>query len=416
MDQKQPKTLRFNYLVNMLDGSFYGFAIGFASFTTVIPLFVSNLTNSAFLIGLIPAIHNMGWQLPQLLTVRRLAQSERIKPTVLLMTLHERFPFLALAVIAWFIPALTPSFALALIFFVLIWQGLGAGITANPWMNMIAKIIPADNRATFFGIQSSAANLLASIGALIAGILLQRIAYPHNFFSCFILASLCLVISYFFISRTREAPNLSLPPAMDNLAFRDSIHQVLKNVPFRWFLVMRIVSQFCLMAFSFLIVFGVRKFGMSDVTAGVMTSTLLISEVIANPLLGWFSDRVGRKLMLQIGALSGFLSVLIALLAEDINWFYLVMVFSGIASTAFYTIVLAYSLEFGTESERATYVGLGNTLIAPFAIIAPLLGGWMADAFGFSSTFTLAAVAGILTFLILQLFMQENSEINESFV
>jgi MFS family permease len=407
MDQFRPKSLRFNYLVNMIDGSFYGFAIGFASFTTVIPLLVSNLTNSAFLIGLIPAIHNMGWQLPQLLTVRRLAQSERIKPTVLLMTLNERLPFLALALIAWFMTALSPMAALVLIFIVLIWQGLGAGITANPWMNLIAKIIPSDSRATFFGLQSSAANLLASVGALLAGIILERFAFPYNFSYCFLCAATCLVISYCALGQTREERTQDLPPAMDNLAFKNSMRKVLQDVPFRWFLVMRIISQFCLMAFSFLIIYAVRRYGMSDVTAGIMTSTLLISEVVANPLLGWLSDRFGRRGILQIGGISGVLSVLIALLAPNSDWFYLVMILDGIASTAFYTIVIAFSLEFGSESERATYVGLGNTLIGPFAIIAPLLGGWLADAYGFEATFILAGVAGLLTVLVLYLFVKE---------
>jgi len=58
------KTLKHNVLFNLLDGAFFGFGIGFGSFTMIIPLFVSNMTNSALLIGLIPAIHNVGWQLP----------------------------------------------------------------------------------------------------------------------------------------------------------------------------------------------------------------------------------------------------------------------------------------------------------------------------------------------------------------
>ncbi|MFA9403505.1 MAG: hypothetical protein ACERKY_10620, partial [Anaerolineales bacterium] len=58
--------VRFNASVNILDGAFFGAGLGFASFTTVIPLFVSLLTNSPILIGLAPAIHSLGWQLPQL--------------------------------------------------------------------------------------------------------------------------------------------------------------------------------------------------------------------------------------------------------------------------------------------------------------------------------------------------------------
>jgi hypothetical protein len=41
METEIRKNMRFNYIVNVFDGAFFGFGIGFASFSTVIPLFVS---------------------------------------------------------------------------------------------------------------------------------------------------------------------------------------------------------------------------------------------------------------------------------------------------------------------------------------------------------------------------------------
>jgi len=95
------KHLRHNFTVNVLDGAFFGLAMGMASFVTVIPLFVSTLTDSVLLIGLIPAIHTVGWQLPQLLTVNRIARLRRYKPMVILVTINERLPFFGLMVAAW---------------------------------------------------------------------------------------------------------------------------------------------------------------------------------------------------------------------------------------------------------------------------------------------------------------------------
>ena len=62
------KHLNFNFVIGMIDGGLFGVGIGFGSFITILPLFVSHMTDSALLIGLIPAIHSAGWQLPQLLT------------------------------------------------------------------------------------------------------------------------------------------------------------------------------------------------------------------------------------------------------------------------------------------------------------------------------------------------------------
>jgi hypothetical protein len=62
------KHLHYNVTVNLMDGGFFGLAIGFASFGTILPLFVASMTDSATLIGLVPAIHSAGWLLPQLFT------------------------------------------------------------------------------------------------------------------------------------------------------------------------------------------------------------------------------------------------------------------------------------------------------------------------------------------------------------
>src|SRR4030065_2648080 len=93
---QRDKHFPFNFLFNVIEGGAFGFALGFASFTTIIPLFVSSLTDSAILIGLIPAIHVLGWQLPQLFTARSVSQRKHYKSMVLFLTVQERLPYLAI--------------------------------------------------------------------------------------------------------------------------------------------------------------------------------------------------------------------------------------------------------------------------------------------------------------------------------
>ena len=90
------------------------------------------------------------------------------------------------------------------------------------------------------------------------------------------------------------------------------------------------------------------------------------------------------------------LSSLLAWGAPSLNWMYLVFILSGLANVAYWTIGMAITTEFGTEETRPTYIGLSNTLVAPFTIIAPLLGGWIADTAGFETTFMISAVGGLV--------------------
>ena len=132
VEQFTRRHLRYNVTVGLMDGGTFGLALGFASFGTILPLFVASMTDSATLIGLVPAIHAAGWLLPQLFTASYVARLRRYKKTVLLNTIHERLPFLGFAIVALLLPKIGLQVGLILTFILLTWQGLGGGFTANP--------------------------------------------------------------------------------------------------------------------------------------------------------------------------------------------------------------------------------------------------------------------------------------------
>jgi MFS family permease len=399
MEIEIQKHLRHNLIVNLLDGAFFGLGLGFASFATILPLYVATMTDSALLIGLIPAIHNAGWQLPQLFTARWVARQSRIKPLVLSTTIQERLPFLLLAGVAWITPMIGKQFALVLTFLMLIWQGLGAGLTANPWQSMIGKIIPSDRRSTFMGTQAAAANLLASLAAVIAGIILTRLDGPGDYALNFILCSIAMTISWIFLARTREParPDGTKQDDTSQAEFWSSLGRILhQNNRFRWFLVARSISQLVMMGAAFYSVFAVQQHGASEAEVGLMTGTLLGTAILANVIMGWISDRWSRKGVMEIGLAAGVLGALLAWWAPSAGWFYLVFALTAVGNVAIWIIGIGMSMDFGTEAERPTYIGMSNTLIAPANILAPFLGGWLAQLWGYPSAFLASAAGGLL--------------------
>ena len=124
-------------------------------------------------------------------------------------------------------------------------------------------------------------------------------------------------------------------------------------------------------------------------------------QTVGNAFMGYLGDRLGHRLMLIAGALAVAFSSILAWYAPSVEWLYPVFVLAGLANVSFWTIGMAITVQFGRESERPVYIGLSNTLIAPATILAPILGGWMADSAGFELTFLLSAVGGVLTALLL---------------
>ncbi len=402
IEQQSRKFLKYNVIISMVDAAFFGIGWGFGSFGTIIPLFFAQMTTSATLIGLIPAIHAVGWQIPQLFTAGWVARMRKYKPAVLLMTIHERVPYLGLALAAWLLPVFGVKIILPFAFFLLIWQGLGSGFTANPWQSMIAKIIPSDWRGTFFGAQAAIANVLISGAAIGAGYLLDLLNSPLDFAVCFLITGVAMGLSYFFLSLTREPLDTEkvIPEAKASF-WREAREILRKDHGFRWFLVFRVLYQFATMGFAFYIVYGLLAFNMDAVTAGYLTAALTISQTVANVGMGWLADRLGHRSMLIAGAVAIALSSFAAWAAPSVNWLYLVFVLAGLANVSYWTIGMAMTVQYGTEAERPVYIGLSNTLIAPATIFAPLLGGWIADAAGYQTTFMLSAIGGVLTMLLL---------------
>ena len=406
IEQFARKHLRYNVTVGMIDGGLFGIALGFGSFGTILPLFVASMTGSATLIGLVPAIHTAGWLLPQLFTASYTSRLRRYKRTVLLSTIHERIPYLGFAIVALLLPRIGLQNGLLLTFLLLTWQGLGGGFTANPWTSMISKIIPPENRGTFFGTQAAVANLFISGAAIIAGYVLNGYESPVNFAICFFIAVVFFTFSWIALAFTREPSDFDKVIEKNPIPFWHGASAIIKrDTNFNWFLVARTLSQFATMGFAFYIVYALRRFQMDEVTAGFLTATLTISQTVANASMGWLGDKFGHRPMLILGAVAAMLSSLLAWFASSLVWFFPIFILSGLANVSIWTNGMTMATTFSDEKERPFYIGLAQTLTAPATIIAPLIGGWIADTQGFVVTFAISTVLslimlGILAFII----------------
>ncbi|MCD4737923.1 MAG: hypothetical protein K8R89_01510, partial [Anaerolineae bacterium] len=144
------RNFRWNFWVNLLDGTAFWFGVSFASSSTVMSLFISKLTTNPFPIGLISVIAQAGWALPQLLTANAMEQLPRKKPVVVNLGFFlERLPFLIIA----FIPLLalkSPQLTMVLFLLVYAWHALGAGIVATAWQELFARCFPVERRGSAF--------------------------------------------------------------------------------------------------------------------------------------------------------------------------------------------------------------------------------------------------------------------------
>src|SRR5215212_3477497 len=66
------KNLPYNYTIGLFNGAIFGFVDALAAPSLTLALFVTQLGGSSFLVGLMSAIYNGGWFVPQFLVAHRL--------------------------------------------------------------------------------------------------------------------------------------------------------------------------------------------------------------------------------------------------------------------------------------------------------------------------------------------------------
>jgi MFS family permease len=407
------KNLRWNFSANLIDIAFITLGLSLISRETVMPVLVSQLTDSKLAIGLIPAIYTLGFYLPQLLSANFTERLIYKKPiTMVLGGMGERVPYGLIALVLFFLAASQSSLTLVLFFLLLSATATAAGVATPPWFDMIAKVIPVQYRGIWSGVSHSLGALLGIGGAYFVGKILERYPFPNNFALLFALSFVMTVISFVGLALNREPPSLNVKAHKPMLSYLKTLPVILhEHGNYRRFIISRSIILLGTMAAGFYIVYGTEKFASSPkeiaTLTGLLTGVLIGSQAVFNLLWGVLADRVGHKLVLVSEAFLMMGAALIAYLASSQIFLVITFILLGAYLAAGQVSGLNIILEFCREDDRPTFIGLTNTLLAPLFAFAPLLGGFIAQGFGFQTLFICAVLAAGLGGLLLMVWVKE---------
>jgi MFS family permease len=407
---------RRNFIVNGLDGASWLFGASFISISAVLPVYARHITDSALVIGLIPALHDFLFYIPQLFLAPLVERLPRKYPLVLVLGVVERLPYMALPfAVLWFdgLPARTATLLFVLL---MIWKAVGSGIVAIPWQEMIAKIIPVTHRGRFFGLGHVVGQVAGIGGAAMAALVLTRYPYPQNFALSFAIGLIGIWLSFVFLALTKE-PSIPVQPVRhESGKYGKRLGSILRqNTNFRTYLVSRWFAYLGTMGFGFVAVFGVEQLGLPDSMAAVFTGILYATGAIGYLVWGPLGDRLGHRLLLQITAclwIAALLCVLAVYFLEFQAGVFLAFGLMGLSSSGGLLGDFSLAMEFGPVAERPTYIGLARALTAPALLIAPVLGGWIAQTLSYPALFAVSIGFVVVGLGILSLFVKDPRFIN----
>lgn len=388
-----------NTLAFIGDGTCFSLGSAFVDATTVLPTFVSTLTQSPLLIGLVSTIRSFGYFVPQIFVAGYIQRLPMKKPFMMRAGLVMRAGTLGLAACA-LLGKQNPGLALTLFYAFLIIVALADGFGGLPWMELVAKTIPAERRASLFGKMLGFGGFAAFVGGfLIQWLLGTGMSYPMNYFVVMLLGFVFLSGSLLSMSFTRD-PGGKVPENATGMA------DYLRRLPTAWsenrlfqqVIVVRVLMGALYLALPFFAIHAQSDLHFAPSTVGLFISAQMVGTVAAGPLWGYLGDHKGAVSVVRLVTLSTLGTGLFALLARGAYFrgmapaayaLYFILYFClGATNSGTWIGFTNYIMDIASEEKRSTLIGLLNTIAAPLTLLT-LAGGWFLQMTSYAWLFAL---------------------------
>jgi MFS family permease len=355
-------------------------------------------------LGLLAAIQNLLGAVSLFPGARAADRAPRRKPLVAwTVGGFARVALLALALVPWLTGA--PRTAIWLIIGLNGLRSFMANFGNPAWTVLVGDLVPPRLRAHYFGNRNLMIMLAALVVAPLAGWLIKAgngwLGQPHlGYQAVFILAfltgvagTLCFLLVPEPHRGHRERPVASGATGLMSAVLGNRTFLGLVVSGFVWNLALQVAAPF----FN---VYLVRDLGASVATVGALAGVNTLFGLLGSGLFGRVMDRLGA---LRTQAVTGLFIPIIptAWIWVTAPWQVGILeAYAGLVWAGYNLANFALLLELTPASHRPQAVALYQTVVFASAVIGPLLGGWLADTYGFHVIFGASGAGRLLGILL----------------
>jgi PPP family 3-phenylpropionic acid transporter len=251
---------------------------------------------------------------------------------------------------------------------------------------MITSALPPHSQGGGFGSY----RISGSIGFALAAAVLGPITDAFGVRIIFAIGGFSLILASISASFLREGLVDENSDTITEKTKPQNIIQVLVATGILWLVLVDFIAIAGEQsAYPFLNIHIQDNLGASAGIIGLLSTLRVLSEIPAMVGLGRLSDRVGRLPILIFGFFSITLSWLLISLATDLTLVYIALPLAGM-SIIRYSVGVSLISDRVAYKERGTLLGMINLTYGIGGIIAPTLGGFVADNLGTQFAFLLA--------------------------
>jgi MFS family permease len=159
--------------------------------------------------------------------------------------------------------------------------------------------------------------------------------------------------------------------------------------------------------FPFFALYITKKFQVGMTEVGLLFALFSIADMFGNMIGGALTDYLGRKGMIIMGLVVSALTSLIMGFVQQLEWFYVMGVISGLFATAAGPAHQAMLTDILPEKKRTEGFGVMRVALNLSVAIGPAIGGFIAS-YSYLILFIADTVTSLITALIVYLVVEES--------
>jgi len=401
-----------NALLFILGEGIWGFQAALIAPMTVLTVLLCEYGAGEYMLGSISSIERGLVLLPQILGAYLFASAHQRRQQLVRWHFLYIIPFTFLSgSILLFADQLSPAavrWGLLLSFGGYI---IATGIIVGVWLDWIALLFRPQIRGTVMGLSYFGFSLTGSVAGLVAGWILERYpgpeAYAWLYLSAGVIACLSMIL-FWLVKGALDVP-VTMQHRRDAKAVLSCFRLSLVDSNFRHFLFGRFLGSLGFSMVPFVAVYYQSAVGGSLNNSSIVAcgAALTFGMAVANLTLGRLGDAHGHRIGIVIGTFAQLLTLATLLMSRGTLSCLLAYFGVGISTSGAFLSHSNMLLETCPHENRMAHVAVGNLLVSLPLIVAPMLAGTFAQAWGIRPLFGWSFFISLISIIWLLLFVKE---------
>jgi MFS family permease len=321
---------------------------------------------------------------------------------VIVDTLGRRDLFMTLALLGSALPYLVISVTSS--YWIIVACVALAGLASFLWhpaaITSISEMYPA-RRGYGLAIHELGANLGDTLMPLLTGFLLGYLTWRRVIDVSIVAGALIAVFMLRVIAHVRRRTADSAARRAPAGGYLAGLRLLVRNANLMVLALVSGIRSFSQQGLqSFLPLYLINQLKFSPGAVGVYLFVVQVSGMVATPIAGTLSDRIGPKRVATVGMFSTSLAVFGFALLDLGSAFVVALAVVGFFLYSMRPAIFRWAIGVVPRQYEGTTVGALFTTQAAFSTFMPLIGGWVADRYGLIYVFYIIAGAMVLANLI----------------